>query len=133
MQRENHELRTDLYDKSKEEAAAKARQEDIARNSQDGVFYGGEAEHVEKFPQTHPTSRIAARVLHHDITNAIARGGIPDGRHRFTIHRYDSRGKRADLMGGYHVKDGVHLPGNNNGWAPDLDGLKKYADTGMWI
>jgi hypothetical protein len=133
MQRENHEARTDLYEAAKEKAAAEARAKEVAENHREGVFYGGEAEHVEKFPQTHPTSRTAAATLHMDITNAIARGQVPDGAHRFIVHKYDANGKTPDLIGRYHVKNGAHVPGNNNGWQPDLDGLKNYAETGRWI
>jgi hypothetical protein len=132
-QRENHEARTDLYEDAKEKAAAQARAKDVSENHKEGVFYGGEAEHVEKFPQTHPTSRTAANSLHGDITRAIATGKLPDGAHQFIIHKYDANGKQPDLIGRYHVKDGAHVPGNNNGWQPDLDGLKKYAETGHWI
>ena len=108
------------------------RMDRLSKSGMEGSLFGGEADHVEKFPQTHRTPEAAAEVLHSDITNAISRGRVPDGTHTFRLHSYGSGGKQVHLIGHYKVKDG-QATGYSALGAPSLDGLKKYAETGSWF
>lgn len=72
------------------------------------------------------TPEAAIDNLRDEASSVESRGGLKDGRHKFTVFEHTPTGPKAVVQGFHEVRNGKTVEGTGSGFAPDLGGAKNY-------